>query len=43
MTGSQDGARHAALSASSRRRLLDVLTTDGPMAVSYTHLKKKKY
>ncbi|MEW1976174.1 helix-turn-helix domain-containing protein [Microbacterium profundi] len=34
MTGSQDGARHAALSASSRRRLLDVLTTDGPMDVT---------
>lgn len=34
MTGSNDGARHAALSAASRRRLLDVLTTDGPMDVN---------
>lgn len=34
MTGSEDGARHAALSADSRRRLLDVLATDGPMDVT---------
>ncbi|WP_282826583.1 helix-turn-helix transcriptional regulator [Gulosibacter sediminis] len=34
MTGSQDGARHAALSAASRRRLLSVLIDDGPMDVT---------
>lgn len=34
MTGSKDGARHAALSAASRRRLLDVLASDGPMDVT---------
>lgn len=34
MTGSKGGERHAALSAASRRRLLDVLTADGPMDVA---------
>lgn len=34
MTGSQSGERHAALSAASRRRLLDVLAADGPIDVA---------
>ncbi|MDQ2738949.1 MAG: helix-turn-helix domain-containing protein [Actinomycetota bacterium] len=34
MTGSKGGERHAALSAASRRRLLDVLATDGPIDVA---------
>lgn len=34
MTGSEGGERYAALSAASRRRLLDVLSADGPMDVT---------